>query len=387
MIRIGITGQSGFIGSHLFNYLSLQKEVERIVFSKTFFQNHALLRNFVRQCDIIIHLAATNRHNDPEVLYKTNIELVKKLINAMNKESVTPHIIFSSSTQEERDNLYGRSKKEGRELFQQWAKKNKSIFNGLIIPNVFGPFGKPYYNSVIATFSHQLSNNETPKIEIDGTLKLIYVNELVFEIWEIIKEKNNDAICNIKPTAEVKVSVILEILNNFRVQYFENKIFPAIRNSFELNLFNTFRSYINQAKFYPVILKKNTDERGSFIETVKTSVGGQFSFSTTHPGVTRGDHFHIRKIERFIVISGKASIKLRRIGTSEILDFGLNGETPAFIDMPVWYTHNITNVGNEDLLTLFWINEFFDPSDPDTYLEKVSDLGKSVSPEIHSNDQ
>jgi UDP-2-acetamido-2,6-beta-L-arabino-hexul-4-ose reductase len=374
MLRIGITGQGGFIGSHLFNYLGLQKDVDRIIFKNTYFQDPTLLRKFVKQCDVIVHLAAMNRHNDPEILYQTNIELVEMLIKAMNEEDVAPHIIFSSSTQEERDNNYGRSKKAGRELFQQWATKNRSLFNGLIIPNVFGPFGNPYYNSVIATFSHQLTNNESPKIEIDGSLKLIYVGELVSEIWKLVKEKRNDEICHIQHTAEARVSEILEILKNFKIQYFENKIFPVIRNSFELNLFNTFRSYIDQAKFYPVILKKNTDVRGSFIETVKTSVGGQFSFSTSHKGVTRGDHFHTRKIERFIVISGKASIKLRRIGTSDILNFGLDGETPAFVDMPVWYTHNITNVGNEDLLTLFWINEFFDPADPDTYFEKVSDL-------------
>ena len=118
-------------------------------------------------------------------------------------------------------------------------------------------------------------------------------------------------------------------------------------------------------------MKKNTDNRGCFVETVKTSIGGQFSFSTTHPGITRGDHFHTRKIERFTVISGKAVIELRRIGTTEILHFELDGEQPAFVDMPVWYTHNITNVGSEELLTLFWINEFFDPTDPDTFFEKV----------------
>lgn len=371
MLRIGITGQTGFIGKHLFNFLGLQEEVERISFENIFFQEEKQLRDFVKQCDVIVHLAAMNRHHDPDLLYQTNLDLVQKLISAMEAEAVTPHIIFSSSTQEQRDNVYGRSKKEGRELFFHWAKQQNAIFTGLVIPNVFGPFGNPYYNSVIATFSHQLTHNETPKIETDGTLKLIYVGELIDEIWKIIREKRAESLCSLLHTAEVSVSEILILLENYRTQYFENNVLPQISNRFELNLFNTFRSYFDYASHYPVLLTRHTDNRGSFVETVKTSIGGQFSFSNTHPGITRGNHFHTRKIERFAVISGKAVIELRRVGTDEVLSFPIDGKQPAFVDMPVWYTHNITNVGNEELLTLFWINEFFDQNDPDTYFEKV----------------
>lgn len=371
MQRIGITGQNGFVGTHLYNYLEIQESVELINFSNIFFQDEQQLKSFVKQCDVIVHLAAKNRHTDPELLYQTNIKLVQQLIDAMEAEKVTPHIIFSSSTQEERDNVYGQSKKEGRELFQKWAERNNAIFTGLVIPNVFGPFGNPYYNSVIATFSHQLTHGETPKIEIDGTLKLIYVGELVAEIWRTIIEKKNNSSFFILPSAEAKVSEILALLEGYREQYFENNNIPIINNRFQLNLFNTFRSYFDHSSHYPVLLTKNTDNRGSFVETVKTSTGGQFSFSNTHPGITRGNHFHTRKIERFAVISGKAVIELRRIGTKDVLHFELDGTQPAFVDMPVWYTHNITNVGSEELLTLFWINEFFDPNDPDTFFENV----------------
>ena len=371
MLRIGITGQAGFIGTHLFNYLGLQEGVERIFFEDIFFEDEGQLRAFVKQCDVIVHLAAMNRHNDPEILYQTNIRLVQQLIAVMKAEGVTPHIIFSSSIQEERDNVYGRSKKEGRELLFHWAEQQNATFTGLVLPNVFGPFGNPYYNSVIATFSHQLTHNQTPKIETDGTLKLIYVGELINEIWKIIREKRAQSLCLLTHTAEAKVSEILALLENYRAQYFENNILPDIRNRFELNLFNTFRSYIDHSNHYPVLLKMNTDNRGSFVETVKTSIGGQFSFSNTHPGITRGNHFHTRKIERFAVISGKASIELRRIGTTDVLHFELDGDQPAFVDMPVWYVHNISNTGSSELLTLFWINEFFDPNDPDTFFEKV----------------
>ena len=371
MIRIGITGQAGFVGTHLFNFLGLQEDVERVDFDDSYFQEEQQLRSFVKKCDVIVHLAAMNRHNDPEILYRTNILLVEQLIGAFETEGVIPHVIFSSSTQEERDNKYGQSKKAGRELLLDWSVRNNAAFTGMVIPNVFGPFGNPFYNSVIATFSHQLTHNEQPKIEIDGTLNLIYVGELVAVIWDIIVQKRSASVFPVSSTSEARVSEILALLENFKSLYFENAVLPVINNSFELNLYNTFRSYIDHSTHFPVSLKKNTDNRGTFVETVKTSIGGQFSFSTTHPGITRGEHFHTRKIERFVVIQGKAVIELRKIGTDEVLKFELDGENPSFVDMPVWYTHNITNVGSDDLLTLFWINEFFNPSDPDTYFEKV----------------
>jgi UDP-2-acetamido-2,6-beta-L-arabino-hexul-4-ose reductase len=371
MIKIGITGQAGFVGTHLFNFLGLKEGVERVSFKDEYFQDEKQLRKFVKNCDVIIHLAAMNRHNDPDVIYRTNIGLVQQLIDAMEAESVKPHVLFSSSTQEERDNKYGQSKKEGRELLLNWAERSNALFTGLVIPNVFGPFGNPFYNSVIATFSHQLTHNQQPKIEVDGMLKLIFVGELVDEIWNIINKNIASPAYFVPSTSESKVSEILALLSNFKDNYLENGIFPEISSKFELNLFNTFRSYMDHAAHFPVMLKKHTDARGSFVETVKTATGGQFSFSTTVPGITRGEHFHTRKIERFAVIQGKAVIELRKIGTTEILHFELDGQNPSYVDMPVWYTHNITNSGDEELLTLFWINEFFNPDDPDTYFEKV----------------
>ncbi len=375
MLRVGITGQAGFIGTHLFNYLNLKKEeISTVPFEDRYFENEKLLNSFVSGCDAIVHLAAMNRHPDPQVIYDTNISLVKTLINSLEATGSRPHVLFSSSTQEERDNLYGKSKQTGRELFESWARRNGSLFTGLVIPNVFGPFGKPFYNSVIATFCHQLTQGESPRIDIDAGLQLIYINELVGVFYKFItdSERESDIIKFKVPfTAGMKVTEILGLLETYKKTYFEDHCFPELSSPFEYNLFNTFRSYINHPVYFPVSLKKNSDNRGVFIETVKTKTGGQFSFSTTLPGITRGNHFHIRKIERFTVIKGKAVIELRRIGTNEVLRFGLDGANPSFVDMPVWYTHNITNTGKDDLITLFWINEFFDPDDPDTFFEKV----------------
>jgi UDP-2-acetamido-2,6-beta-L-arabino-hexul-4-ose reductase len=378
--KVGITGQAGFVGTHLYNTLDQQPDkFERIPFKDEFFNDEKELNNFVSQCDTIVHLAAMNRHGDPQVIYDTNIKLVKQLIAACEETNSKPHILFSSSTQEVRDNPYGKSKKEGRQMLEDWAKKNNACFTGMIIPNVFGPFGNPYYNSVVATFCHQLTHNETPKIETDGELKLIYVGELVQEILKLITNHQSPITSHQSPvtshqiphTSEIKVSELLNKLNSFKENYFNNAIIPDLDNTFDRNLFNTFVCYLDHKAFFPFHLKLNTDNRGSFVETVKLNSGGQVSFSTTVPGITRGNHFHIRKAERFAVIKGKARIELRRIGTDEVLSFELDGSKPSFVDMPIWYTHNITNIGDEELYTIFWISEHFDADDPDTFFEKV----------------
>jgi UDP-2-acetamido-2,6-beta-L-arabino-hexul-4-ose reductase len=372
MLKVGITGQKGFVGTHLFNTLGLQPEVyERVAFERSFFENEETLDAFVSQCDVIVHLAALNRHNEPEVIYETNLNLVKLLVASLERTNSKAHVLISSSSQEERDNLYGKSKKEGRELLANWATKAGANFTGLIIPNVFGPFGHPYYNSVVATFSHQVANGEIPKIEVDGQLKLIYVGELVAEIIKAIQSKNNDSKYIVDHTSEAKVSELLALLQDYKTTYQDQGQIPAIASTFELNLFNTFRCYMDIANHFPVKFTQHTDPRGTFVEVIRLGVGGQVSFSTTVPGVTRGNHYHTRKIERFAVIKGKALIQLRKIGTDEVLDFYLDGKEPSYVDMPIWYTHNIKNIGDEVLYTNFWINEFFDPNDPDTYFENV----------------
>jgi len=372
MIKIGITGQEGFIGKHLYNTIGLNsEEFERIEFKKNYFDDDNLLNEFVSKCDVIVHLAAMNRHHDPQVIYDSNIGLVKKMINSLEISNSKAHVIFSSSTQEEKDNLYGKSKKEGRELMSQWAQKSSGKFTGLIIPNVFGPFGHPNYNSVIATFSHKISRNESPSIDVDADLKLIYVGELVDFVLAAIKSAKGNEKVIIEHTSQCKVSHLLTLLTSYKEQYQDKGMIPPINNIFELNLFNTYRSYIDIANYFPVKFTQHNDARGSFVEIIRLGVGGQVSFSTTVPGITRGNHFHTRKIERFAVIKGKALIQLRRVDSDEILDFYLDGSEPAYVDMPIWYTHNIKNIGDDVLYTNFWINEFFDPNDPDTYFLDV----------------
>ena len=170
--------------------------------------------------------------------------------------------------------------------------------------------------------------------------------------------------------AKYKVSELLDKLQGYYETYVVNGIFPALDDWFEVCLFNTFRSYLPKEHF-PVKYLKHSDQRGIYVETMKFNSRGQVSFSTTLPGITRGNHFHTRKVERFAVIKGKASIKLRKYSMDEIIEYILDGEEPAYVDMPIWFTHNITNIGDKELLTMFWINEVYDPNDPDTYYEPV----------------
>lgn len=372
MIKIGITGQKGFIGTHLYNTIGLNPDKFKLIeFKRSFFRNPEALDSFVLECDVIVHLAALNRHNDAELIYKTNMELVQNLVYSLERTNSKPHVLISSSIQEWRDNLYGKSKKEGRELLSTWANKADATFTGLIIPNVFGPFGEPYYNSVIATFSHQIANGQRPNILVDEDLKLIYIGELIEEIINVVDNNENNEFRIVRCTSEIKVSELLTLLQYFNEEYLVKGVIPVLRNSFELNLFNSFRCYMDIKNHFPVELKQNRDSRGEFVEISRLGIGGQVSFSKTVPGITRGDHFHTRKIERFTVIKGKALIQLRRVGTDEVFDFYLDGDQPAYVDIPIWYTHNIKNIGEDTLYTIFWINESYNPENADTYFLDV----------------
>lgn len=374
-MRIGITGESGFIGSSLKNHLSLNQDINLIKFESSYFDNFIELRKFVKECDVIIHLAAKNRHDILDELFNININLVKKLIEALEVENAKPHIYFASSTQEKLDNPYGLSKKIGQSLLENWAKLSGANLTSLVIPNVFGPFCKPDYNSFIGTFAFKLCNGEVPQISNDKDVDLIYVDSLSkYIIQHIYLNIGSNAIVE---TIEIpvdftqSVSNIFKLFNLYKEIYIDNGIIPKLRDRNEVNLFNTFRSYINYKLLFPIGLKKSTDERGIFVETIKLMTGGQISFSTTEPKITRGNHFHTRKIERFVVIKGQALIQLKKYGQDNILEFYLDGNNPSYVDIPVWHSHNIKNIGESELLTLFWINEFYDESDSDTFINKI----------------
>lgn len=371
-MKIGITGQDGFIGYHLSQTIKYKFEKYTIVpFKREILGNSKLLDSFVSSCDVIVHLAGVNRASSNEEVYNSNIQINVALQEALINSSFKGHLIFASSFQEDSGSLYGKAKKESRIFLEQTISKLRGKFTGLIIPNVFGPFCKPNYNSFIATFCSKILIDHNPEIIKDSKVPLIYIGNLVAQIVKYIQSENQVKHNNILCDIEIRVSEVLRTLNQFKVSYLKNNTLPLFANSFEFDLFNTFRSYINLEKSYPVSLKKNSDERGFFSEILRTEIGGQFSYSTTLPGITRGNHFHTRKIERFTVLKGEAKISLRKIGGEKIYDFFLNGDLPSYVDMPIWFTHSITNIGNEPLITSFWINEPYNPEDSDTYFENV----------------
>ena len=368
-MRIVISGHNGFIGGHLVRNISIHySDAEIITLEKEDFKSE----NFngkIQKNDLIFHLAGVNRADSQEKVFDENKKLNTALLVHLNEIKFSGKLFFSSSLQENSSSLYGKAKKEARIEYERLSEKLGFKFYFLKIPNVYGPFCKPNYNSFIATFSDKLIKNETPNIIQDNKVVLIYINDLIHSILQLLKDDSP----KISPDVlrEFKVSKVLKKLMSFKQQYIEKAEFPGLKTPFDLNLFNTFRSYIDLKTSFPKKHILHSDKRGFFSELSRSGSKGQSSFSTTKPQITRGNHFHTRKIERFSVIKGKARIQLRKYLTDEIISFELDGEKPSFVDMPVWYTHKITNIGEEELLTFFWINEPYDENDPDTYMENV----------------
>lgn len=368
MKYIGISGSNGFLGSHFRNTLSLKKDQYTVIdLNRDVFQDLDTLTELVKSCDIIYHFAAIIRHENQEFIYNENIRIAEYLIRALEKVKNPIKIVFSSSTQEGIPTAYGRAKREIRSKFESWASKTKNQFCTMIIPNLFGPFAKPYYNSFIATFSHQILIGEDPQVYSDEIISLLHVDDLIKNLETLIFQNEFKKYILISAEIDISVSSVLKELFHFRNEYIEKGTIPELSSKFSVQLFNTFRSYIAYDQFFPRFYIKNEDHRGNFIELIRIGAGGQVSFSTTRPGITRGNHFHTRKIERFSVIQGKAKIEMRKYGQSDTMTFFLDGEKPSYIDIPVWHYHNLINIGQETLYTIFWINEFYDPLDPDTF--------------------
>jgi len=370
-LKLTITGQEGFIGYHLYNsILHNENNIKLVEFKKSFFQDQSKLDSILETVDLIIHLAGVNRADDQDYLYEQNLSLSKKIIESIKRVNFKGKLIFASSILEDNDIAYGQAKREARELLYNASIKNNFSFYGLIIPNVFGPFCKPNYNSFISTFCNNLITSKEIIIKEDKQVKLVFINNLVHKILKIINERPSEYIL-INEDFSTTVSDVNKKLKIFYENYFIDNQIPEFETDFEKNLFITFQSYIDQGTLTPKKNKLFVDERGSFSEIIRSSSEGQSSFSITKPGVTRGNHFHTRKIERFNVVKGKALIEIRKIGTELKSSFIISDEEPSFIDMKVWHTHNIKNIGETDLITFFWINEFYNEEDSDTFFEKV----------------
>lgn len=366
-MKIGITGAGGFLGFHLRAFLCAQGGHDVRLATRETFTDPVALDRFVRDLDGVTHFAGMNR-GDEASLEAANISLASELVNAFRRTGARPSLVFANSTHVERETGYGRSKRAAAERLAEWAAGADTPFANLVLPNVFGEFGRPFYNSVVATFCHQLANGHTPEIRVDAELELLHAQIVAACCTKALMQGECGTI---RPTGETrKVSELLDRLRYMHDRYVAAKVIPDLSDSLDLRLFNTLRSYLYPSH-YPVNLDLRIDARGSLFEAVKVMQGGQTFLSTSHPGVTRGNHYHLRKVERFLVVSGNAEIRVRKLFSNDLQTFLVSGNAPCYVDMPSFHTHSITNVGTDELLTLFWSNEIFDPADTDTFTEAV----------------
>lgn len=366
MMKVGITGIDGLIGWHLRSFLHGRKEIAVRGADKPEFASKELLVKFASSCDVIVHLAGMNRGGDAEVA-GTNVALTEALLNACDAAGTRPHIIFSSSTHIRRGTPYGESKKKCAELIRAWASKNKTVFTNFILPNVFGESGKPFYNSAVSTFCFQLANGQKPGIITDSEMELLHAQRVAGKIFAVINKPVDGELT--PPGHKIMVSGLLSTLRRLAESY-SSHIIPDLGSELELDLFNTYRAYLFPEKV-PVGIDVKRDARGYLFEAAKSRNAGQAFISSTGPGITRGNHYHLSKFERFLVIKGKARISVRRLFSRKAHEFLVDGDSPAYIDMPALHTHNITNIGDSELITMFWSDRLFDPADPDTYQETV----------------
>ncbi|WP_197526169.1 polysaccharide biosynthesis C-terminal domain-containing protein [Botrimarina colliarenosi] len=369
--RIGITGANGFVGGWVTRRLAQDPSCDIVTIDRTAWNDPDRLCRLAGECDTIIHLAGVNRGDAADV-ESQNLALAAQLTAACRRAGVTPHLIYSSTTKRDEDSPYGRGKLRAEQTFAAWAEETGASVTTLVIPNVYGAGCRPFYNSVVSTFCHQLTHGERPTIVEDRVVEFVWVGDLAERIAQIAAapQPGSAVTLPVHGSAELRITELLELLEGFRSDYFDRDVVPDLTTQLRSTLYTTFLSYVALADHVhrPPL---HSDSRGDLCEVIKTVAGGQVFFSTTQPGVTRGNHYHTRKAEWFCVVRGEATIRLRKIGGAEVTEFTVAGNQPQFVSIPVLHTHSIENTGDAELLTLFWCNELFDPSDADTFYEDV----------------
>lgn len=365
-MKILLTGADGFLGWHTRTRLSAQGGHEVIPVTRTTWSH---LKTLARDVDAVIHVAGVNAHGEPT----GNSALARDVADAVHGSDSCTRIVYSNSIHAGNGTPYGSDKAHSAEILAEAAAATGAEFVNLRFPNLFGEHARPSYNTFVATFIKAVIDGTVPSIA-DRPIALLHAQEAAQALIDglTLERARSEAEALALPPLGTQVTVrgVYEMLVYFNGLYSKGEI-PALRSPFEIALFNSYRAALFPERS-PIPLVKHADQRGSFFETVRVVDGpGQTSFSTTVPGVTRGNHYHLRKIERFVVLSGQARISLRRTFSDEVVSFDVSGDEPCVVDMPTMWSHNITNIGSDTLTTLFWINELFDPSDPDTFAEVV----------------
>jgi len=370
-VKIVVTGSNGLLGWHTAArvharncaaaFRGEEPPYDLVRLDRAGFENPSLLKAAVNGADAVLHFAGVNRGDDNAV-EKANPDIATALVKACQSAGSTPHIIYANSIHAEHDTPYGRSKRLAAEILARGEGK----FTNLILPHIFGECAKPFYNNVTATLIHQIWAGKRPEINPDGMVHLLHAGKAgEIAVSAALQGQTGD----IRPAGTpLSIPDLWERLAGFHESY-QNNIFPRFDDSFDLNLFNSYRM-ASYPEGWPRQLTQHSDNRGTLFEAVKCG-GGQTFMSTTNPGVIRGDHFHLHKVERFLVLQGQATIRIRKIFSDNVWEYQVDGKNPSPVDMPTLHTHSIQNTGKEPLLTLFWTHDLFDPDNPDTFFDKV----------------
>ncbi len=369
-MRVLVTGSKGFIGLNLIERLVRMDDVTIVTYSHE--DDVTSLTQKVQEVDFIFHLAGINRPDDISEFYSGNRDLTQNIITTLENAHKKIPILLTSSTQVERDNDYGKSKKEAEDLLSTYAKKNDTVTYIYRLPNVFGKWSRPNYNTVIATWCYNITHDLAIEVNDENAeLMLVYIDDVVNQFVRHLDEnaKEKTIYPEVSPVYKKTLGEIKNLLELFKESRTSLTV-PRVGRGFERALYATYLSFLPTDKF-SYELNGHQDDRGTFYEFVKTLDSGQFSISTTVPGITRGNHYHNTKNEKFLVIKGEASIKHRQIHGDEIIEYKVSDKKMEVVEMIPGYTHDITNIGDTEMVLLLWANEAFDRENPDTYFLKV----------------
>lgn len=367
-MNVAVTGSSGFLGWHLRVRLRAARNLDAIALGQEHFAHPDRLVAALEGVDTLIHLAGVNRAADDDAVEEGNVDIARKLAAAVIETGHPPHVVYANSTQSHLDNAYGRGKRRAREILSGAIVGAGGTVADVVLPNLFGEHGRPHYNSFVATFAHELANGRDPVVTENRKVPLLHAQAAAEALMAAATRRETHLV---EPQGEQhSVEEVLGMLREFHAKYSVAQI-PALSDQFAVDLFNTYRSHLVPERF-PIGTEVHADDRGELFEAVRCHGGtGQTFVSTTNPGRTRGEHYHLSKIERFFVVQGTAEIALRQVLGGEIVRFQVKGQEHAFVDMPTMWVHNITNVGDTELVTLFWTHQLLDPGAPDTYREPV----------------
>lgn len=369
-MNILITGAKGFIGKNLVSELREQGYTDLMEVDHHI--DLSLLEEYCRKADFVYHLAGINRPKDSSDFMEGNYGFTNTLVNLLNDSNNNCPIVYSSSIQAESDNPYGKSKRAGEKLLLEYSKASNARVFVYRLPNVFGKWCKPNYNSVVATFCHNIARGMPIHIDNpEAIMKLVYIDDVIDELIRAIKgsEKREGKFCKIPKIYNITLDEIATMIYSFKNSR-DNLTVPNMSNSLIKKLYSTYLSYLPKESFrYELEMK--ADNRGSFTEFLKTAQQGQVSVNISKPGVVKGNHWHRTKNEKFLVVYGTGMIRFRKIYEEEIIEYYVSGDKLEVVDIPIGYTHNIENIGNIDMVTMIWVNECYNPKNPDTYYLKV----------------